>query len=157
MLTIGSIAPPFTLNNELGASVALAQLLARGPVVLMFYPADSTLICTKQACMVRDAALPESLTVVGMSPQNGASKVAFRAAHSLAHMLLADPGSRIAALYKAGGIFGLPLPWGTMRVSYAVNTDSTIADAVHSEASLAPHEALLRRAAERASAKAAIA
>jgi peroxiredoxin Q/BCP len=150
MLALGAQAPDFTLPDDQGNNVSLRTLLARGPVVLMFYPSDGTPICTKEACVVRDrfdALAKSGLSVVGISAQGAQSKAAFRKAHNLRHILLADEGSKVAAKYKARGVFGLPLPFGTLRVTYLVAQNGTIADRVHNEFSVAAHEALLTRAA----------
>ncbi len=149
MLAIGSKAPDFTLPDHTNAPVALRTLLARGPVVLMFYPGDNTPLCTKEACMVRDSFTnlqAAGVTVVGISRQGTASKAKFRGDHSLKHVMLADEKGEVAKLYKASGIFGLPLPFGTLRITYLIDATGEIRDAVHSEFSLAPHEELLRRA-----------
>lgn len=150
MLALGAQAPDFTLPDDTGAPVALRSLLAKGPVILMFYPSDGTPLCTKEACVVRDRfdhLSAAGITVVGISAQGTNSKAAFRKAHSLRHILLADEGSKVAAKYKARGVFGLPLPFGTLRVTYLVAQNGTIADRVHNEFSVAAHEALLTRAA----------
>jgi peroxiredoxin Q/BCP len=150
MLEIGAKAPDFTLPDDAGAMVALRELLAKGPVVLMFYPSDGTPLCTKEACVVRDrfAELASAgVTVVGISAQGSASKAAFRRQHGLKHVLLADAGSKVAAAYDARGVFGLKLPFGTLRVSYLVGRDGLIVDRAHNEFSVAAHEALLERAA----------
>jgi thioredoxin-dependent peroxiredoxin len=149
MLAPGSPAPDFTLPDDTGSPTRLATLLARGPVVLMFYPGDNTPLCTKEACMVRDTfsnLQAAGVTVVGISRQGTASKAKFRSDHNLRHVMLADESGAVAKMYKASGIFGLPLPIGTLRVTYLIDPGSVIRDAVHSEFSLAPHEALLRRA-----------
>jgi peroxiredoxin Q/BCP len=150
MLALGAQAPDFTLPDDQGNNVSLRALLAKGPVVLMFYPSDGTPICTKEACVVRDrfdALAKSGLSVVGISAQGTQSKSAFRKAHNLRHILLADEGSKVAAKYKARGVFGLPLPFGTLRVTYLVAQNGTIADRVHNEFSVTAHEALLTRAA----------
>ena len=54
MLNTGSQAPEFTLENERGEATTLADLLADGPLILYFYPADFTPGCTKEACDIRD-------------------------------------------------------------------------------------------------------
>jgi thioredoxin-dependent peroxiredoxin len=148
MLPIGSIAPDFTLPDDTGQPVALSYLLAQGPVILFFYPGDSTPLCTKQACMVRDVLddlARVGVRVVGVSPQGSASKAAFRSAHGLRHVMLADEGSRVAKLYGATGLFGLPIPFGTRRTTYAIASDGHITEAVHAEFGLSAHEALLHR------------
>lgn len=149
MLAVGELAPDFTLPDDTGQPVSLRELLSRGRVVLFFYPKDATPICTRQACMVRestDDAARAGLIVVGVSPQGQASKAAFRAAQGLRHVMLTDAGERVAKQYGATGLFGLPIPLGTRRVTYLITQDGRIADAVHAELSVAKHEALLRRA-----------
>lgn len=153
MLAPGARAPDFALPDDTGSTIRLADLLARGPVVLSFYPADATPVCTKQACMMRDVLgqLAEApITLVGISPQGSASKASFRAAHNLRQVLLADAGGVVARAYRATGMFGLPLPFGTRRTSYAISRQGVIEDAVHAELKLSRHEALIRRAIERA-------
>ena len=49
MLENGMNAPEFTLSDQNGASVSLADFLGR-KVVLYFYPKDNTPGCTRQAC-----------------------------------------------------------------------------------------------------------
>ena len=54
MLKIGDTVPDFSLSDETGQDVSLAELLASGPLLLYFYPADFTPICTSEACTIRD-------------------------------------------------------------------------------------------------------
>ena len=61
--------------------------------MLLFYPGDNTMVCTKQFCSYRDrggdfASL--DATVVGISSQDLASHEAFVAKHGLNVPLLAD-------------------------------------------------------------------
>jgi len=55
VLKVGEIAPDFVLKDQSGSSVSLDQLLAKGELVLYFYPADFTRVCTAEACAFRDA------------------------------------------------------------------------------------------------------
>lgn len=149
MLAVGTRAPDFTLPDDTNTPVALRTLLTRGAVVLMFYPGDNTPLCTKEACMVRDVYAnlqAAGVTVVGISRQGTASKAKFRGDHGLKQVMLADESGEVAKLYKASGLFGLPLPFGTLRVTYLIDASGVIRDAVHSEFSLTPHEELLKRA-----------
>ena len=52
---VGDRAPDFTLPDAEGKQVSLSSLLARGPVVLYFYPKDETSGCTAEACTFRDS------------------------------------------------------------------------------------------------------
>jgi peroxiredoxin Q/BCP len=42
MLSVGEKAPAFELTDHTGSAVTLDSLLASGPFVLYFYPADFT-------------------------------------------------------------------------------------------------------------------
>ncbi len=53
-VTAGSVAPDFTLPSQSGEMVSLGDFLGRSPVVL-FYPKDNTLGCTKEVCAFRDS------------------------------------------------------------------------------------------------------
>ena len=93
MLKPGAKAPEFILPNEHGEEVSLTDLLDSGPIVLYFYPADVTPGCTKEACAIRDMhddILSVGLRVVGVSPQDGASRVKFKEKHNLPFTLLSD-------------------------------------------------------------------
>ena len=50
---VGSIAPDFTLVNQDREPVTLSQLRGR-PVVLAFFPAAFSSVCTKELCTFRD-------------------------------------------------------------------------------------------------------
>jgi peroxiredoxin Q/BCP len=72
--------------------------------VLLFYPGDNTMVCTKQFCSYRDRAEDFSAlgaTVVGISSQDLGSHEAFAAKHSLNVPLLADVEKEVASAYDA--------------------------------------------------------
>ena len=54
MLKQGMQAPEFDLRDQDGRRHTLKSLLADGPIILYFYPADFTPGCTKEACSFRD-------------------------------------------------------------------------------------------------------
>jgi thioredoxin-dependent peroxiredoxin len=73
-------------------------------VVLLFYPGDNTMVCTKQFCSYRDrggdfASL--EATVLGISSQDLASHEQFVAKHNLNVPLLADVDKQVAKAYSA--------------------------------------------------------
>ncbi len=73
-------------------------------VVLLFYPGDNTMVCTKQFCSYRDRAddfASLNATVVGISSQDLASHEGFVAKHSLNVPLLADVDKQVARAYDA--------------------------------------------------------
>jgi thioredoxin-dependent peroxiredoxin len=148
MLKPGSIAPAFTLPDDSGTPTSLADLLAQGPLILYFYPADFTPICTAEACTFRDAASELSaagVRVVGISAQSVESKARFKAKHKLNFRLLADTDGVVTRQFGAKGMFGF-LPFGTRRVTYLINADGTILDAHANELSASSHHAFVQRA-----------
>ncbi len=102
----GDDAPDFTLRDQDGGSVSLAALCGQN-VVLVFYPADETTLCTKQLCEFRDHwALVEAkhAVVLGINPAGEPKHARFREHHRFPFSLLADPGQRVGALYHARGL-----------------------------------------------------
>lgn len=144
MLDPGAPAPPFTLPDHESNPVALADLLARGPAVLFFYPGDFTPVCAAEACLFRDMhdlATRAGVQVAGINPGPPRLHAAFRATFRLPFRLLSDRGGVVARAYRAMGRFGL----APRRVTYVVAQDGTIADGVEASVSLSKHRALLDR------------
>ena len=54
MLEEGDLVPDFELVTDTGQTVSLDELLAKGSLILYFYPADFTPGCTAEACDIRD-------------------------------------------------------------------------------------------------------
>ena len=99
---VGEQAPDFELEGTDG-SFRLSD--HRGErIVLLFYPGDNTMVCTKQFCSYRDRAedfASLDATVVGISSQDLASHEGFTAKHSLNVPLLADVDAKVARAYGA--------------------------------------------------------
>jgi peroxiredoxin Q/BCP len=105
-LPVGDEAPDFTLLDQDGNPVTLAALRGRN-VVLVFYPADDTSVCTQQLCEFRDNwALAQSsdTAVFGVNPAGEDKHARFRSRHGFPFSLLADPGQRVGTLYNANGL-----------------------------------------------------
>ena len=99
---VGEPAPDFELAGTDGPFRLSEHRGER--VVLLFYPGDNTMVCTKQFCSYRDRAEDFSTlgaTVVGISSQDLASHEAFAAKHSLNVPLLADVDKQVARAYDA--------------------------------------------------------
>ena len=91
-LDIGAPAPDFTLPTDGGGSVTLSDFKGR-PVVLYFYPKDSTPGCTTESCDVRDAQPDFSslgVEIIGLSKDSPASHDKFKAKHNLNFTLASD-------------------------------------------------------------------
>lgn len=105
-LAVGEVAPDFALRDQEGNPVALSALRGRN-VVLVFYPADETTLCTQQLCEFRDgwAQVEAKDTVVfGINPASEGKHARFRANHGFPFPLLADPGQRVGASYRTKGL-----------------------------------------------------
>ncbi len=149
MLKPGDKAPDFTLPDQDGNAVSLADLLDDGPVVLYFYPADFTPGCTREACSIRDMhdeIAEAGMRVVGVSPQDEESHRRFRAKHGLPFTLLADPEKKVVKAYGVDGPLGVSVRRGT----FLIDPDRTIRDAVLADVLVGRHEAFIRKAVDAA-------
>ena len=145
MLAVGDTAPEFALPDEDGNTVALSTLRAAGPVVVFFYPRDFTPVCTREACMMRDAhaeLTAAGLTVVGISADSVSSHARFRERHSLPYRLLADEDKRTIKAYGVDG----PLGFGVRRATFLIGADGRVQDVVNAALRIGKHAALVRRA-----------
>jgi peroxiredoxin Q/BCP len=99
---VGEAAPDFELPGTDGQFKLSEHRGER--VVLLFYPGDNTMVCTKQFCSYRDRAedfAALDATVVGISSQDLASHEGFVAKHTLNVPLLADVDKEVARKYDA--------------------------------------------------------
>jgi peroxiredoxin Q/BCP len=99
---VGEQAPDFALPGTDGPFRLSEHRGER--VVLLFYPGDNTMVCTKQFCSYRDRGADFAslnATVVGISSQDLASHEDFVAKHSLNVPLLADVDNAVAKDYSA--------------------------------------------------------
>jgi peroxiredoxin Q/BCP len=168
MIDIGQPASDFALPDDSGTTRTLESLLADLParleankihadwskadgskddagLVLYFYPADFTPMCTAEACMFRDAHAElagQGSRVVGISPQSVESHAKFRAKHGLPFPLLSDPQKSVIKAYGANG----PLGIGTRRVTYLIGPNGVVLDRVESNLGLGKHKGFISRA-----------
>ena len=99
---VGERAPDFELPGTDGTFKLSEHRGER--VVLLFYPGDNTMVCTKQFCSYRDRAddfAGLNATVVGISSQDLASHEGFIAKHGLSVPLLSDVDRQVAISYSA--------------------------------------------------------
>ena len=147
MLRPGTDAEEFNATDSGGESVSLSSLLAGGPLILYFYPADFTPGCTKEACSIRDLhdeIVGAGLDVVGVSPQDADSHQRFREQHSLPFRLICDPDKELIRLYDVDG----PMGFGVRRTTYLIGQDRTIVDAIQADVRIDRHDAFVRKAIE---------
>lgn len=113
---VGDEAPDFTLPGTDGDFTLSEHRGER--VVLLFYPADNTAVCTRQFCSYRDSEEDMTAleaTVVGISPQDIESHEGFRDKHGLTVPLLADTGKAVAKAY------GVSTPVGSRRSTFVID------------------------------------
>ena len=101
MLSIGTIAPAFTLPDQNGVPRSLSDY--RGSkVVLYFYPKDMTPGCTKQACGFAELYpqfREKGAVVLGVSRDSVASHKRFEEKYGLPFPLLSDPDRAVIEAY----------------------------------------------------------
>ena len=103
-VTVGALAPEFTLKDQDQKEVKLSDFRGKKPVVLVFYPLDWSPTCTKEhACMVNDKKQFEDLNaqVLGLSVDSTWSHKAYADKMGIHYPLLADfhPRGAVAAKY----------------------------------------------------------
>lgn len=118
-LAVGTPAPDFTLADEQGRAVTLSALRGR-EVLLVWYPGDDTMICTKQLCEIRDSwAAFAGMAVYGVNAQGAESHQKFVAKYSFPFPLLLDPGQRVGQLYNTHGLI-------VKRTVYLIDAEGVI-------------------------------
>jgi peroxiredoxin Q/BCP len=134
MLEPGSPAPDFTLENQAGEPVSLADHRCHW-VVLYFYPKADTPGCTKQACGVRDRAgeyARADAVVFGVSPDPVAKLAKFADKYGLAFTLLADVDHAVAESYGVWvekSMYGRTY-WGNSRTTFIIDRDGVVAHVI---------------------------
>lgn len=101
-LRLGDPAPDFSLLNQEGQPVQLADYRGQRHVVLYFYPKDETPGCTAEACGFRDqyeVFQEAGAEVIGVSADSVASHLAFARNRRLPFQLLSDPDQATARAY----------------------------------------------------------
>jgi peroxiredoxin Q/BCP len=134
----GDRVPDFTATDQDGTTVQFADLLAKGPTVLFFYPKAGTPGCTKESCHFRDLAA-EFAEIgahrVGVSADSVEAQAAFDAKHSLGFPLLSDPDKAIAKLF---GVKRMG-PLMNKRATFVIAADGTVLEAISSEMNMDVH------------------
>merc|ERR1712157_703318 len=108
-LVVGETAPKFSLVDQKGKTFSNKN---NKPLVVYFYPADSTPGCTVQAQSfneeVKDIRKKYNANVVGISGQDAESKQKFAAELGLDYSILADEGDIVRKEFKVPkAAFGL--------------------------------------------------
>ncbi|WP_396334200.1 peroxiredoxin [Arthrobacter sp. lap29] len=127
-LSIGDLAPDFTLSNQFGEPIALAEL--RGtPVALVFYPFAHSGICTGELGVLRDNLgdfQAAGVRILAVSVDAKYTLRAYAQAQGYAFDLLADfwPHGAVAQRY---GVFD-PVRGMAGRSTFLITAGGVIAD-----------------------------
>jgi peroxiredoxin Q/BCP len=139
-LSVGSKAPEFTLNDQDGKPVSLADFRGQKSVVVYFYPKDDTPGCTAEACSFRDQFTEFSdagAEVIGISSDSEASHKKFADKHKLPFTLLSDRGGKVRTAFGVPATFGL-LPG---RVTFVIDKEGVVRHAFNSQINATKHVA----------------
>ncbi len=127
----GKTAPAFSLPDQDGKTVSLADFKGKKNVVLYFYPKDDTPGCTKEACGFRDLGRDFArldTVVLGVSADSGESHLKFIAKYKLPFTLLSDVSKKVMERYGAWGekrMYGQK-KIGVIRSSVVIGTDGKV-------------------------------
>ncbi len=130
MLTVGTMAPDFSLPDQNGTIHTLSEFKGR-KLILYFYPKDSTPGCTKQACGFgeRFPSFEElGAAVVGVSKDSVKSHKNFETKYSLPFILLSDTERTCIEAYdvwKEKKNYG-KVSMGVVRTTYLIDETGVI-------------------------------
>ncbi|HXQ89982.1 MAG TPA: peroxiredoxin [Acidimicrobiales bacterium] len=138
-MNTGDVVVDFELPDETGTKRRLSEFLAKGPVVLFFYPAAMTMGCTRESCHFRDMKAEfEGVGAqrVGISADSVDRQRQFSEMHSFDYPLLSDPERTVAAQFGVTrGLSVLP----NKRATFVIGTDSKVMAVINSEVNMAKH------------------
>ncbi len=121
----GDTAPSFSLKDQTGSIVRLADFKGKKAVVLYFYPKDDTPGCTVESCTFRDSyeVFQEAgAEVIGVSSDSPESHAKFASKYHLPFRLLSDEGEGVRKLYGVSSTLGL-LPG---RVTFVIDRQGVV-------------------------------
>lgn len=127
---LDQMAPDFTLRNQDGTKVSLADLRGKF-VVLYFYPKDNTPGCTAEGCLYRDFnedIVKAGGIVLGVSADDMDSHKKFRRKHEFQFDLLSDPDHKVSEDYNTWGekkMFGKIIK-GMRRSTFLIDPEGRI-------------------------------
>jgi peroxiredoxin len=130
-ISVGAVAPDFSLKNQFGETVTLSQFTGVKPVVLVFFPLAFSGICTGELCELRDnlkAFEADGIELIGISVDSHYTLRAWGDQEKYTFSLLSDfwPHGGVAQAYDVfvaeAGIAN--------RATFVINRDGTIAASI---------------------------
>lgn len=138
MLTLGTVAPDFSVPDETGTVHSLEDYVGEKYVVLIFYPGNDTPGCTQQLCAVRDdwnQFQRGDTMVFGVNPAEEQSHAAFSEKYGFPFPLLSDQSGDMIRAYGARGPMGI-----VKRTVYIIGKDGRI---IYAERGMPSNERIL--------------
>ncbi len=129
-LSVGGLAPDFTLEDQNGKKVSLKDFRGQN-VVVYFYPRAMTPGCTVQACSLRDSKSKlhsAKIVVLGISADPVKKLKQFEEKDKLNFTLLSDPDHKVCEAYGTWGLkkfMGREF-MGILRQSFLINAEGKI-------------------------------
>lgn len=125
-LKVGDKIPNFVAKDTEGNDFDIKELVGKKPLVIYFYPKDSSPGCTAQACSFRDQYedfKDLGAEVIGISGDSVDSHKKFAKQYKLPFILLSDNYKKIRKLFGvSSSMFGM-LPG---RVTYVADKNGEI-------------------------------
>lgn len=102
-ISTGSVAPDFTLKTKTEnglEDITLSSFFGKENVVLLFFPAAFTGVCTQEMCDVSNGlhSMPNA-KVIGISTDTPFAQEAWAKANKIGVTLLSDFGRKVSASY----------------------------------------------------------
>jgi peroxiredoxin len=127
---VGSKAPDFTLPNQDRHPITLREETAKAPVVLAFFPAAFSSVCTKELCTFRDQLGPMNhlakARVLGISVDTPFALKAFANAERLQFPLLSDFNKDAIRSYDVVNPDMIGLKGIAKRAVFVIDREGTI-------------------------------
>ncbi|MBB2912258.1 peroxiredoxin Q/BCP [Streptosporangium becharense] len=140
-LAVGDVVGDFELLDETGTPRRLTDFLAKGPVVLFFYPAAMTSGCTAESCHFRNLAADFAevgASRIGISRDRVERQARFAESNQLGFPLLSDPDGTVARRFGARRAIAVG-PFLTRRMTFVIDVDRSILAVIHSESAMEAH------------------
>jgi peroxiredoxin Q/BCP len=130
-LQVGDTAPEIAFSVYDGRRMSLSDFRGQ-PVVLFFYPADNTVVCTREACSFRDAFRDfrqAGAIVIGVSGDTQSTHTQFAARNQLPYLIVSDEDGALRRTFGVHKRFGV-LP---SRVTYVIDRDGVVRNVFKSQ------------------------
>jgi peroxiredoxin len=128
-IAVGAKAPDFTLPNQDREPVTLSEQIKNGPVVLAFFPAAFSSVCTTEMCTFRDSASALNAVnarVLGISTDTFFALKAWGDAEKLNFPLLSDYNKDVIRQYGVANPDMIGLKDIAKRAVFVVNRSGMV-------------------------------